>query len=70
VVNGRRLNEDTHTIQLMDQDEHLRSFSKSDLREYTLLATTTMPAYGDKFNVAELADVVSYLLTLKGLDPQ
>jgi putative heme-binding domain-containing protein len=70
VVSGRRLNEDTHTIQLMDRDEHLRSFSKSDLREVTLLTTTTMPAYGDKLSASELADIVSYLLTLKGLDSQ
>jgi hypothetical protein len=68
VVTGRRLNEDTHTIQLIDTDERLRSFSKSDLREYTLLTTTPMPAYQDQFSSAELADVVTYLLTLKGLD--
>jgi len=70
VVTGRRLNEDTHTIQLIDTEEHLRSFSKSDLLEYTLLTTTTMPSYQDKFSSAELADVVTYLLSLKGLDPQ
>jgi putative heme-binding domain-containing protein len=70
VVTGRRLNEDTHTIQLIDENERLRSFSKSDLREYTLLTTTTMPAYKDKLSTSEIADVVSYLLTLKGLDSQ
>ncbi len=70
VITGRRLNEDTHTIQLIDTNERLRSFSKSDLREYTLLATTTMPSYRDKFSAAELADVVTYLLSLKGLDSQ
>jgi cytochrome c oxidase cbb3-type subunit III len=70
VITGRRLNEDTHTIQLIDTHELLRSFSKSDLREYTLLTTTTMPTYQDKFSSAELADVVTYLLTLKGLDSQ
>jgi putative heme-binding domain-containing protein len=69
-VTGRRLNEDTHTIQLIDENERLRSFSKSELREYTLLTTTTMPTYRDKLSAAEIADVVSYLLTLKGLDSQ
>jgi len=68
VVTGRRLNEDTHTIQLIDTDEQLRSFSKSELETFTLLTTTTMPGYQDKFSTAELADVVTYLLTLKGLD--
>jgi putative heme-binding domain-containing protein len=66
VVTGRRLNEDTHSIQLIDEDERLRSFLKSDLREFTLLTTTTMPAYQDKFSPAELGDIVTYLLTLKG----
>jgi putative heme-binding domain-containing protein len=70
VITGRRLNEDTHTIQLIDTDERLRSFSKSDLREYTLLTTTTMRSYQDTFSPAELADVVTYLLSLKGLDSQ
>ena len=68
-VTGRRLNEDTHTLQMIDQDERLHSFLKSDLREYTLLNTTTMPSYQGKFTSAELADLVTYLLSLKG-DPQ
>lgn len=70
VIVGRRLNEDTHTIQLIDQDERLRSLSKSELKEYSLLATTTMPSYQDKFSSAELADIVTYLLSLKGLERQ
>jgi cytochrome c oxidase cbb3-type subunit III len=70
IITGRRLNEDTHTIQLIDTDERLRSFSKSDLREYTLLSTTTMPTYQDKFSASELSDLVTYLLTLKGIDSQ
>jgi putative heme-binding domain-containing protein len=68
VITGRRLNEDTHTIQLIDQEERLHSLSKSDLREYTILTTSTMPSYQGKFNSQELADVVTYLLSLKGSD--
>ncbi len=69
VITGRRLNEDTHTIQLIDTDERLHSFSKSDLREITLLTTSSMPSYEGKFSSQELADLVTYLLSLKG-DPQ
>ena len=69
-VTGRRLNEDTHTIQLIDTNERLRSFVKSDLRESTVLTTTTMPSYKGKFSSTELADVVTYLLTLRGSDSQ
>lgn len=70
VFTGRRLNEDTHTIQMIDTEERLHSFSKSDLRELTLLTTTNMPSYKDKLSGAELADVVTYLLALKGPDSQ
>jgi putative heme-binding domain-containing protein len=69
-ITGRRLNEDTHTLQVIDLDEHLHSFSKSDLREYTLLTTSSMPSYQGKFSSQELADLVTYLLSLKGLDSQ
>jgi putative heme-binding domain-containing protein len=70
VFTGRRLNEDTHTIQMIDTEERLHSFSKSDLREFTLLTTTNMPSYKDKLSASELADVVTYLLSLKGSDSQ
>ncbi len=65
-VTGRRLNEDTHTIQLIDQKERLISVSKSDVQRYTLLTTTPMPAYQGRLSEAEVADVVSFLLSLRG----
>jgi putative heme-binding domain-containing protein len=67
VITGRRLNEDTHTLQLIDQDERLHSLVKSDLREYTLLTTSPMPSYQDKLSSQEVADLVAYLISLKGL---
>src|SRR5262249_27256049 len=45
VVNGRRLNEDTYTVQLIDDRERLVSLLKADLREYTILTTSPMPSY-------------------------
>ena len=66
VIDGRRLNEDTHTIQLIDQKERLVSLDKSDLREIVLVKTSGMPAYRDKLTPQERTDVVSYLLSLKG----
>lgn len=67
VINGRRLNEDTYTVQLVDENEHLVSLTKSDLREYAVLKTTNMPSYKDKLNAQELADLEAYLLSLKGV---
>jgi putative heme-binding domain-containing protein len=66
VITGRRLNEDTYTVQLVDADEQLVSLTKSDLREYTVARTSAMPSYKDKLTAAELDDVVAYLHTLKG----
>lgn len=66
VINGRRLNEDTHTVQLIDDKERLMSIFKSDLREYEVLKTSPMPSYKDKLSSQEIADVVSYMLSLKG----
>ena len=66
VVTGRRLNEDTYSIQLVDDRERLHSLLKSDLREYTISTTSTMPSYKDTLSVEEQADVLAYLLSLKG----
>jgi putative heme-binding domain-containing protein len=66
VINGRRLNEDTYTVQLADEEGRLHSLIKSDLREYTISTKSTMPSYEKELTPAEIADVVSYLLSLKG----
>jgi len=66
VITGRRLNEDTYTVQLIDTDEQLVSLIKGDLREYAVLKTSAMPSYKEKLSSAEADDVVAYLRTLKG----
>jgi hypothetical protein len=52
---------------LIDEQERLVSLTKSELREFTVLKTTTMPSYKDKFSAQEQADVEAYLLSLKGV---
>ena len=66
IVNGRRLNEDTYSLQIMDDSEHLRAFVKADLREYTISTTSPMPSYKSTLSGDEMADVLAYLLSLKG----
>jgi len=63
---GRLLNLDTFTVQMLDSSERLRSFSKSDLREVSVITGSGMPSYKEKLSTEELADVVSYLSSLKG----
>jgi putative heme-binding domain-containing protein len=65
-INGRRLNEDTYTVQLIDDQEHLLSLSKPELREYTILKTSPMPSYKGTLNDQELSDLVAWLVSLKG----
>ena len=66
IVNGRRLNEDTYSVQIIDDRERLRSLSKADLREYTISTSSPMPSYKATLSDDERADVVAYLLSLKG----
>jgi putative heme-binding domain-containing protein len=63
-VSGRLMNMDTFTVQLLDSDERLRSFDKAALRDHGF-ADTAMPSYRDKLSPSEIADVVSYLVSLK-----
>lgn len=67
VIHGRRLNEDTYTVQLIDDGERLVSLVKADLREYAVSRTSPMPSYKDKLSAGELADLVGYLVTLRGV---
>ena len=66
IINGRRLNEDTYSVQVIDDRERLHSLAKSELREFTISTTSPMPSYKGKLSDEEIADVLAYLLTLKG----
>ena len=66
VFSGRRLNEDTYTVQLIDAQERLVSLTKSELAEYTIVTVSPMPSFKDRLNPDEIADLVAYLLSLKG----
>jgi putative heme-binding domain-containing protein len=63
---GRLLNLDTFTVQLLDSKEQLRSFVKSDVRDHGFVERSPMPSFKDRLSAQELADVVSYLVSLKG----
>lgn len=67
-VKGRLLNRDTFTVQLLDFGERLRSFDIRDLREHGF-AETPMPSAQGKLSTREIADLVSYLSSLRGAAP-
>ena len=62
---GRLLNQDTFSVQLLDTNEQLRSFAKTDLKQFGFLPSP-MPSYRGRLTAPEMADLISYLLTLKG----
>jgi putative heme-binding domain-containing protein len=66
-ITGRLLNLDTFTVQMLDSKERLLSLNRSDLREAGFVEKSPMPSYRDKLSSQELADIVTYLATLKGL---
>jgi putative heme-binding domain-containing protein len=64
VVTGRLLNHDTFTVQIIDTDERLRSFDKASLADFGFVEST-MPAYGEQLSGQEIADLVSFLVSLQ-----
>ena len=66
VIDGRRVNEDTYTVQIADEEGRLHSLVKADLREFKISTKSPMPSYKGELTPEELADLVSYLLSLKG----
>jgi putative heme-binding domain-containing protein len=67
VVTGRLLNVDTFIVQMMDSHEQLRSFPKSNLKEFGFIDKSPMPSYKEKLSSGELSDVLAYLVSLKGV---
>jgi len=64
-IRGRRLNEDTYAVQLIDSDGRLRSLLKSELNELEVSTTATMRP--TTLSADQVADVIGYLLTLRGI---
>ncbi len=65
IVTGRRLNEDTYSVQLIDSQERLRSLLKEDMIDYEVSRTPTHQP--TTLSSDEVADVMGYLLSLGGL---
>ncbi len=65
-LKGRRLNEDSYSVQLRDETLRLHSIAKADIKSYELGKTSNMPSYAGKLSDTELADLLGYLTSLKG----
>ncbi len=66
-IRGIRLNEDSFTIQLKDQQGRFYSFRKSELRDLKKLrGETPMPPYGSVLSPADLDDLIHFLASQRG----
>ena len=61
---GTLLNQDTFSVQMRDTNDKLMSYWKTDLKEFGFMPSP-MPSYKDKLTPQEIADVVSYLVSLR-----
>jgi cytochrome c oxidase cbb3-type subunit 3 len=59
------LNEDTYSIQIMDEDERLLSFRKENLKAIRKGEVSAMPSYQDTLSESELDDLIAYLASLR-----
>lgn len=64
-IAGRRLNEDTFTVQLITDEGRLLSLTKSELREYRVTRTSPRPAGKDTLSAEDRAHLVAYLASLR-----
>jgi cytochrome c oxidase cbb3-type subunit III len=64
-ISGRLLNHDAYSVQLLDGNEQLRSFLKADLQSEGFVSSP-MPSVRGRLGAGELADLVSYLVSLRG----
>jgi putative heme-binding domain-containing protein len=60
---GFLLDEDRHTIQILDLDGELRSFLRERLASVETSRESIMPSYASVFDEKELNDLVSFLAT-------
>lgn len=65
VVEGLRMNEDTFSLRIMDEDENLWHFSKSEIRSSERVETSTMPSVTGTLTAGEVDDLVAYLFSLR-----
>jgi putative heme-binding domain-containing protein len=63
-VMGRLLGHDTFTVRMIDTKEQLRLFVKSDVKSHGFMPSP-MPSYKGALTPQEIADVVTYLGSLK-----
>ncbi len=63
-IEGRRLNEDSYSFQILDAQERLVSLDKTKLKKFERLTDSSMPSYEGRLSDQELDDLIAYLYSL------
>jgi putative heme-binding domain-containing protein len=66
-VRGRILNHNTQSVQLAGPDGRPVSFERSGLRSLTQEAGSPMPSFRSRLTASELSDLITYLISLRGV---
>jgi quinoprotein glucose dehydrogenase len=64
-VSGRRMNEDTFSVQVLDAEARLVSLAKSDLTSYEVSKESAMPAYQGMIRGKDLDNLLAYMASLR-----
>jgi putative heme-binding domain-containing protein len=67
-ITGKLLNEDKYSVQILDSKDRLVSLPRANLRQAAIIQKQLMPSYKEKLTAKELADLVSYLVSLKNVE--
>lgn len=62
---GFFMNQDTHTVQILDFARGLTTLSKHDFRKFDIDKSSVMPSYQGRLSDSEVNDLVAYLWSLK-----
>ena len=65
IVTGRLLNQDAMSVQLITPKEELKTYLRSNIREYTIVDKGLMPSVQGKLTEQQVGDIVAYLSSLK-----
>ena len=68
-VRGVRLNEDTFSLQIRDQNGRLQSLLKRDLKNTELIRRSPMPSFAGKLSDSQMDDVIAWLISVAPMNP-
>lgn len=68
-ISGRRLNEDTFSVQVLEAGGGLVSVKKDAISDFQMSDSSPMPSFGS-LSEKDLTDIVAYLASLRGVPEQ